>query len=193
MKEIKISNLSKEEKILYIIKEKFPNLSSSILYKALRNKDIKVNGKRINDSNYLIKNNDIIQIYIDDSFLFGIPQKLNIQYEDENILVAYKPQGILSNNETKKQTEPTFEDFIKKEKSDNIKICHRLDRNTSVLIIFSKNDLSYSLLLEAFKEGYIKKEYEAYVYGKFTNMNYHYENFLLKDEKTGTSKIYNNV
>ena len=190
MKEIKISNLNKEEKILYIIKENFPNLSSSILHKALRNKDIKVNGKRINNSNYSIKNNDLIQIYIEDSLLFGFPQDLNVQYEDENILIAYKPQGILSNNETKEQTEPTFEDFVKSKKGENIKICHRLDRNTSGLIIFSKNDFAYNLLFNAFKEGYIQKEYIAYVYGEFNNNKCHYENFLLKDEKSGTSKIY---
>ena len=113
MKEIRVNNLKKEEKIIYIIKDRFPNLSSSTLYKALRNKDIKVNEKRINNPEYLIKSNDLIQIYINDSLLFGLPKEVNIQYEDDNILVAYKPQGILSNNEDNEQTEPTFEDFVK--------------------------------------------------------------------------------
>ena len=192
MKEIRVNNLKKEEKIIYIIKDRFPNLSSSTLYKALRNKDIKVNEKRINNPEYLVKSNDLIQIYINDSLLFGLPKEVNIQYEDDNILVAYKPQGILSNNEDNEQTEPTFEDFVKSVKGNNLKICHRLDRNTSGLIIFSKNNTSYSNLLEAFKEGYITKEYIAYVSGtSFDKTTYHYENYILKDNKLGISRIYN--
>lgn len=192
MKEIRVNNLKKEEKIIYIIKDRFPNLSSSTLYKALRNKDIKVNEKRINNPEYLVKSNDLIQIYINDSLLFGLPKEVNIQYEDDNILVAYKPQGILSNNEDNEQTEPTFEDFVKSVKDNNLKICHRLDRNTSGLIIFSKNNTSYSNLLEAFKEGYITKEYIAYVSGtSFDKTTYHYENYILKDDKLGISRIYN--
>ena len=192
MKEIRVNNLKKEEKIIYIIKDRFPNLSSSTLYKALRNKDIKVNQKRINNPEYLVKSNDLIQIYINDSLLFGLPKEVNIQYEDDNILVAYKPQGILSNNEDNEQTEPTFEDFVKSVKGNNLKICHRLDRNTSGLIIFSKNNTSYSNLLEAFKEGYITKEYIAYVSGtSFDKTTYHYENYILKDNKLGISRIYN--
>jgi len=191
MKEIKLCNLKRNEKLLFYIKEQFPNLTTSALHKALRNKDIKVNGKRITDANYILNNNDILTIYIDDNILYGLPKELNIEYEDENILVAYKPQGILSNNEENKQTEPTFEDFVKKSKGENIKICHRLDRNTSGLIIFSKNDKSYTELLDGFKNGYITKEYIAYVYGSNFNKNsYHYENYLLKDEKNGYAKIY---
>ena len=123
--------------------------------------------------------------------LYGFPKELLIEYEDDNLLVAYKPQGILSNNEESFQTEPTFEDFVKSKKGENIKICHRLDRNTSGLVVFSKNDLAYSELLEAFKSGYITKEYIAYSYStNFQNKSYHYENYLLKDKKTGYSKIY---
>lgn len=193
MKEIKVCNLKKDEKLIYYIKDMFPNLSNAILHKALRNKDIKVNGKRVIDQNYTLKNGDTLSLFINDNLLYGLPKELNIQFEDENILVAYKPQGILSNNEEKFQTEPTFEDFVKKQKGDYVKICHRLDRNTSGLLIFAKNESSYNVLLEGFKNNYITKEYVAYTYGtNFKSKNFHYENYLLKDEKTGFSKIYDN-
>lgn len=191
MKEIKISNLNKNEKIIYYLKKNFPNLSSSVLYKAFRNKDIKVNGKRINDQDFLVNNNDIISIYIDDYLLYGFQRNLNISYEDENILVVFKPQGILSNNEDEPIDEPTFDDFVKKEKGKDLKICHRLDRNTSGLIIFAKNNDAYNAILDAFKNNYITKEYIAYVYGTdFKKQSYHFENYLLKDKKSGYSKIY---
>ncbi len=191
MKEIRITKINSTQKIIYYIKKVFPNVSNTNLHKAFRNKDIKVNGKRINDEMYEIKNGDNIQIYIDDMLLFGFPKSLNITYEDDNILVVFKPQGLLSNNEESKSTEPTFEEFVKKEKGENIKICHRLDRNTSGLIVFSKNEQAYECLLDAFKNGYILKEYTACVSGtNFKNATYHYDNYLLKDEKTGFSKVY---
>ncbi len=193
MKELKITSLKKNEKVLYYIKDIFPNLNTTVLHKAFRNKDIKVNGKRISDINYEIKNEDTLQIYIEDSILYNFPKELQIMYEDENIVVTHKPQGILSNNEEKIQNEPTFEDYVRQKIGNNIKICHRLDRNTGGLLVFSKNDISYNLLLDAFKNGYINKEYTAYVNGvNFDTKNCHYENYLLKDNKTGYSKIYPN-
>lgn len=193
MKELKITNLKKNEKVLYYIKSFFPNLSASALHKAFRNKDIKVNGKRINDVNYEIKNDDIVQIYLDDSILYNFPKELQIAYQDENLIIVNKPQGILSNNEEINQIEPTFEDYVKSKLDEDIKICHRLDRNTGGLLVFSKNDISYNSLLNAFKNGYIYKEYTAYVAGaNFDKTQYHYENYLLKDSKTGYSKIYPN-
>ena len=171
MKQIKISNIKKEEKLIYYIKDTYPNLSTSVLHKALRNKDIKVNDKRVSDSNYILKNNDILQIYIDDYLLFGFPKDLDIVYEDDNLLVVYKPQGLLSNNEGDAISEPTFEEFVK--------------------LIFTKNDEAYENMLDGFKNGYINKEYIAYVYGsKFSSNYYKLESYILKDEKDGFSKIY---
>ena len=54
----------------------FPSLSKNFLFKALRNKDIKVNGKRIS-SNIVIQNGDNIDIYIDDVYLFNLPKKIS--------------------------------------------------------------------------------------------------------------------
>ena len=193
MKKITIKNLKDKEKIIYYIKEKYPNLSSSVLHKALRNKDIKVNSKRINDPNFEINNGDILEIYIQDFLLFGFPKEINICFEDDNILVVYKPQGVLSNNEGDPIDEPTFDEFVRNKLGDNLKICHRLDRNTSGLLIFAKNDKAYDSLLLGFKEGFILKEYVAYVHNAcFKCANLLLENYLLKDEKDGYSKIYDN-
>ncbi len=193
MREIKVTKTNGEEKLLYYIKNTFPNLTQSVLYKALRNKDIKINSKRITDTNYILKNGDNIQIYISDNLLFGFPKNINIVYEDENVLVVYKPQGILSNNEDEKIDEPTFEDYIKGKFGQNICVCHRLDRNTSGLLVFSKNEKAYSSLLNAFKLGYIQKEYIAYVDGtNFKSQNMTLEKYIIKDEKTGYSKVVDN-
>lgn len=175
------------------IYSKFPKLKYSVLKKALRNKDIKINEKRVKDD-LVLKTGDNIKIYINDNILFNLPEKLIVIYSDQNILVCFKPQGILSNAQTmdKNEVEITFEDFVKKEYPE-AKICHRLDRNTSGLLIFARNTASYNELLKAFKDGIINKEYTAFVAGsKFDKKHDVLEKYILKDAKTGFSKIYDN-
>lgn len=69
--------------------DSFPELNKNMLYKALRQKDIKINGKRVKE-NVNINVNDEIEVYISDEILYNTNQKLNIVYEDENILIVNK-------------------------------------------------------------------------------------------------------
>ena len=196
MRTIFIENSKKNQTVVSYIKSIYPNVPNSIIYKALRNKDIKLNDTRINvDTGVNFK--DKLDIYISDTYLFNLPKNLEIVYEDENIFVVYKPQGILSNIEDFNEKdihliggiEPTLESIVTSINAD-YKICHRLDRNTSGLVIFAKNSTSYEELLKAFKEGYIKKEYIAYVSGaKFKEKHDILEKYILK-QQDGFSKIY---
>ena len=74
------------------ILDSFPNLSSNQLYKALRKKDIRINGIKVSE-NAILHTGDEITIYIVDSILENIPT-IPIIYEDENILLVNKPAGI---------------------------------------------------------------------------------------------------
>ncbi len=197
MRIIYVKNLKSKEtvQIVNYISKTFPNLKKSTLYKALRNKDIRVNDKKINE-NIMIKNNDKIDIYIKDNLLFDLPQNINYIYNDENIIIAFKPQNILSNDEEKnthnnntQNYEPTFEDLVKKDYND-AKLLNRLDRNTSGLVIFSRNQKSYDALYSAFKNGDITKEYIAYVTGyNFQKKHDILTGYILKDKKTSYSKV----
>lgn len=195
MKTIYVQNNTNS--ILNYIKNSFPNLPISALHKALRNKDIRVNDKKIS-SNIGLNINDKIDIYISDNVLFNLPKSLNYIYIDDNILVVFKPQGILSNNEnintniTKSNfiLEPTLEDLVKKN-YNNALICHRLDRNTAGLLIFALNKSSYNEIMEAFKNNLIQKEYIAYVNGSLFNKNRDtLKGFITKDNKNGLCKFY---
>jgi 23S rRNA pseudouridine955/2504/2580 synthase len=178
-------------KLTKYILDTYPNLSRNILYKALRNKDIKINNIRISKDT-IIHNNDNIVIYIDDKFLYNLPEKINYLYNDENIVIAYKPQGILSNNEDSIILEPTFEDLVKKDFKD-AKLCHRLDRNTAGLLIFSLNEPTFNEIKNGFQKNYISKEYIAYVSNStFTNTHEILEKYIFKDSKNGFVKIYDN-
>lgn len=192
MKSIIVKKAQNMDLISYILNI-FPSLSKASIYKALRNRDIRVNSEKIN-KNVILNPSDKLDIYISDNILFNLPKHIDIVYEDDNIIIAYKPQGILSNNENKSQNqnfnEPTFEDLIKNLYKEAV-ICHRLDRNTSGLIIFAKNNKAYKELLDAFKTGSINKEYIAYVCGSdFKKTHERLEKYILKDKKSGYSKIY---
>ncbi len=192
MKTIFVEKCNKEQQITKYILSRFPSLNKSTLFKALRNKDIKVNGNRISkDIN--VKLNDKIDIYISDELLYNLPKKLDIKYEDENVLVVFKKQGLLSNNEEILNnigiTEPTMSDLVLKE-YNTAKLCHRLDRNTCGLLIFAKNDKSYAEMLKAFKNGYITKKYIAYVSNCSFNLKHDVlSNYIITDKINGYSKI----
>ena len=82
-----------------------PKMPKSMLYKSFRNKRIKVNGKK-QDADYRINEGDLIELYINDEF-FAVESnviapvkttynnELNIVYEDDNLILINKPQGLL--------------------------------------------------------------------------------------------------
>lgn len=190
MRKVIIENSKKGINLSKYLLYKFPNLSKGSLYKALRNKDIKVNEKRIS-KDIILNSNDKLEIYISDNILFNLPKSIDYIYEDDNIAVVFKPQGILSNSEEKNIEEPTLDDLVRKD-NPSFRICHRLDRNTAGLIIFAKNENSYNAILSGFKNNGIIKEYIAYVaYSKFKNKEDTLVQYISTDKVTGKSKIFN--
>ena len=189
MRTIIVKNINKKTYLSNYIFKTFPNLSKGKFFKSLRNKDIKINEKRIN-KDIILNDKDEIKLYISDNILFNLPQKLDYIYDDQNIAIIFKPQGILSNDETKNSDEPTLESLVKKENPNYI-ICHRLDRNTAGLVIFAKNDIAYASILSGFKNNSIIKEYIAYVSGSnFKNKEETLNQYISLNKKDGISKIY---
>lgn len=93
MKSLIVSQKFNGKKIIEYLMKEFPNLSQGTIYKALRKKDIRVNDIRISE-NVTAHEGDEIKIYIVDSLLFGEDTKLDVIYENDNILVINKPKGI---------------------------------------------------------------------------------------------------
>ncbi len=77
------------KKLNKYLQDTFPSISNNLFYKTLRKKDIKVNGKRVSE-NIVVFSGDNIDIYINDSYLNN-SYKLDIVYEDNNIIVINKP------------------------------------------------------------------------------------------------------
>lgn len=190
MKTLIVKNLSKPEKLTNYIKNIYPSIVKSMLFKALRNKDIKINGKRTNQD-ILIKNGDTLDIFISDEFLYNLPKKIDVIFEDDNILVVFKPQGLLTNNE--ENDESSLESIVKSTINDKAVLSHRLDRNTSGLVIFTKNEIAENEIFDAFKNGYINKYYLAFVANsKFKNNKDVLTQYITYDKQNEYSKILNN-
>lgn len=159
MRKLIVPQKYNNKKLNTFILASFPELSINMLNKALRQKDIRINGVRIKE-NVSIYENDEIAVFIADEYLFSKPLIGKI-FEDENILVVNKPNGIevVSDDASKSLT------TILQEEYEFIKPCHRLDRNTTGLVLFAKTEKSLNILLEKFKQKEIKKYYKCIVYG----------------------------
>lgn len=183
MKEFIVKEKYNGNKIENVIKKEYPSLSPNSLNRLFRLKDIKVNDKRI-PKDFRINTGDIVKVFASDDILFGNNYKIDYIYEDDNILIAYKPKGIVSCNSLN-----SFEHMVKKEKGNNLTICHRLDTNTEGLLIFAKNNDALTEILAAFKNSNIHKEYLTLVNGKLNKQKEILKAFIVKDNKTSYSKV----
>ena len=201
MKAIKVTNKDQGQRIDKYIRKYLNNAPLSFIYKLFRKKDIKVNGKKA-DINYILKESDLIEIYINDELLssFNTPKaiekekiNLDIVYEDNNILIINKNANVLIHEGEENKKANTLNNMIlnyllaKGEyfPSDLFTpaCVHRLDRNTTGLIIASKNLETSKILLELFKDKQnLEKYYIALVKGN-TNEKGVINKKLYKDEK----------
>ena len=178
MKKSFVTDKYNNKKLSKFILDTYPHLSYNVFNKALRQKDIKVNGKRIN-KDCIIYDNDEILVYISDELLFPL-NDLDIVFEDDNILIINKAANI----EVTGNNSLTTIVHQKYSSSSFLPMpCHRLDRNTTGLVLFAKNELALTILLDKFKKHEIKKFYLALVYGIPTPNRARLESFLFKDNK----------
>ena len=183
MKEIIVSKKYHEKKLNKVILEELSNINYPTFCKLLRKKDIKVNGKRIN-KDILVYENDKIQIYLPKE-LEDVKIELDIVYEDENILVINKPANIEVTG-TNSLTELINKQYTNCEFKPQP--CHRIDRNTTGLVMFAKNEKTLRILLEKFKKHEIEKHYLALIYGIPNKKEERLEAYLFKDQKK--SQVY---
>lgn len=207
MRTFTVKSIHSNKRIDKVLKEEFPHMPFGAMCKAFRKKDIKVNGKWVKE-NYLVSENDSISIYIQDNILLGQAceninnfnnKNFKIVYEDKNILIVDKEQGIPVHTD-KSQASNTLIDQIKQylyeqgeynPQSPNSfapALCHRLDRNTGGLVIVAKNAPSLKILLDAIKNNKIKKYYRCIVYGKLEKPSDELKAFLTKNDKI--SKVF---
>ena len=191
MKEIIVPVKYDGKKLNAFLLDTFDGLSINMLYKTLRKKDIRVNDIKVNE-NITIFYGDHIKVFLLDEQLYK-NGNTEIIYEDANIVVVNKPVGIevvgehsLTSSLQKFYTQnSSISNNITSISLDTIRIspCHRLDRNTTGLVLFAKNDIALAILLDKFKSREIEKIYRTTVYGIPKIKEQLLKAYLFKDNK----------
>ncbi len=190
-------------------------LPPSLMYKYIRTKRIKVNGKRA-VQNQMLASGDVVEMYIPDEFFTGdtdasefskVTPKLSIIYEDKNILLCDKKPGVLAHtgdeheNDTKSiaaretlifQIQAYLYQRGEYEPSDEASfapaLCNRIDRNTGGIVIAAKNAAALRDMNEMIRRDMIDKYYLCAVHGRTRNSE-RLEGYLFKNTKTKTVTV----
>lgn len=142
--------------------------------KILKNRDAKVNGQRVS-GDYNLLQGDELTIFCESQ----PTPKFKVLFEDENVVVLSKGAGI----------EVQGENSLESALHGTIAV-HRLDRNTTGLLIMAKNKTAEEALKQSFKDKGVEKLYVCEVVGKAKFENKNYEAFWLKDSARSEVKIY---
>jgi len=209
MRELKINKNDAGQRLDKFI-TKALDIPTSLLYKSIRLKKIKLNRKRAEASTILCEG-DTVQCFLADTFfeknasdasaLLKITPRLDIVYEDENILLLNKRPGV-SVHEDEHSAQNTLINHVlaylaqsgeydpTKEQSFTPALCNRIDRNTGGIVIAAKCAEALRVMNEKIKNREIDKYYLAAVHGIPKKESDTLTGFLLKDEKTNTVKVY---
>ncbi len=189
------------------ISKNIPLLPKSLMYKYIRTKDIKVNGKRADISTRL-NEGDKVDAYIKDEFLgekekhydfLRASRQIKIVYEDENILLADKPQGVLSHPDDKEYIDTLIGRIQRylyekgeynpgNENSFMPSLANRIDRNTGGIVIAAKNAEALRILCDKIKHREIDKRYLTVVHGVPKEKKALLTGYLQKNEQK--NKVY---
>lgn len=202
MKEFLISTNDAGQRFDKFITKAMPSLPKALMYKFIRTKHIKLNGKRA-EINVKLNVGDVITAYISDEFFAPVTpkydflsasDKINIVYEDENILLADKPQGLLSHPDENEYNDTLITRIQKylylkgeykpdEENSFKPSLANRIDRNTGGIVIAAKNAESLRILCDKIKSREIDKRYLTIVHGVPKEKEALLQGFLQKNEE----------
>jgi 23S rRNA pseudouridine955/2504/2580 synthase len=202
MKKVIIGANDAGQRLDKFLTKTYPNLPQSMLYKSIRKKNIKLNGKRCTNSTRLSEN-DVLTMYLKDEFFqtepkqydfLKAPNRLNIAYEDENLLVLDKQPGLIVHPDENYHFDSLIARvqhylFDKGEYNPNEEnsfapaLINRIDRNTGGLVLAAKNAETLRIMNQKVKQREIQKLYLCVVCGKLQKKEATLEGFLQKNEK----------
>ena len=210
MKEIQIRKNDAGQRLDRFVGKAVPLLPESLLQKYIRLKRIKRNGKGAKRDVRLVEG-DVLQLYINDEF-FERPTeenawlkiatpRLDIVYEDENILLADKKPGVLCHSAGEWSWDTLISNIQaylrqsgewdpKAENAFTPALCNRIDRNTGGIVIAAKNAEALRILNDKIRDREIAKYYLCIALGRVEPPKGRIECFLRKDEKSNTVRVY---
>lgn len=208
MKKITVNKNDADQRIDKFLSKYMKNAPMSVIYKAIRKKRVKVNGKKC-DISYRLCEKDVLELYINDEF-FEISEKdddfmrikpdLDIVYEDENIMLINKKQGVIVHSDDKESFNTLINHITaylynnkeynpENEHSFRPALCNRIDRNTSGIVIAAKNAQTLKEVNEKIKNNEIEKYYLCIALGRFKNKADRLTGYLIKNSADNTVSV----
>ena len=204
MKSFSITKNDAGQRLDRFIAKTVPLLPASLSQKYIRLKRIKVNGQRAQRDTRLVAG-DLVEMYVNDEF-FDTPKeenayltvatpKLNIVYEDENILLVDKKPGMAVHPHDGAEYGRTLIDHIqaylyakgewkpRQEHAFAPALCNRIDRNTGGIVIAAKNAEALRIMNQKVKDRELDKRYLAVIHGVMKPENGELKGYLFKDAK----------
>ena len=209
MKQVTIGPNDAGQRLDKYLTKTYPNLPQAMMYKSIRKKDIKCNGKRCEISTRL-NVGDVLTMYLKDEFFqqspkeydfLKAPSKLNILYEDENLMLLDKKPGLIVHPDEHYH----FDSLIARvqhylygkgefqpenEASFAPALINRIDRNTGGIVIAAKNAETLRIINEKIRDREIDKRYLCITLGAPKPPEGEISCFLLKDEKKKQVAVY---
>ena len=201
MRQIEITKNDSNQRLDKFLTKRFKNMPQSLMYKYIRTKYIKLNGKKCEISSRL-NEGDILTLYIKDEFFeeqpdeydfLKAPVKLDIIYEDENIMLLNKKPGLIVHPDENYH----FDSLIarvqhylydkgeyepKKENSFAPALVNRIDRNTGGIVIAAKNAETLRIMNQKVKDRELNKYYLCIALGIFEKKSDLLTGYLEKNE-----------
>lgn len=186
MREIEISQIEANQRLDKFLIKYLNNCPKSLIYKGIRTKKIKYNGKKP-QGNEILKQGDSIKVYFTEEqfseFLVEkkvetVPISFQTVYEDDNVLIVNKPMGLLTQKDSATGHSLAGEvlSYLKENGSYDPERfkgftpapCNRLDRNTAGIVLVGKNIAALQVLSEMLMTKQISKYYMSIVLGRMT-------------------------
>lgn len=202
MKKVVINKNDAGQRLDKFLFKFFASIPASMVYKGIRKKRIKVNGKK-SEIGYMLREGDCLELYINDEFFEAkkcgedvfkeLVPHVKIVYEDENIMLVDKSVGVsVHDDETEKRN--TLINHIKAylyqkgeynpedENSFAPALCNRIDRNTAGIVIAAKNAAALRIMNEKIKNREIEKYYLCLVQGHMKEKEKTLKSYMVKNE-----------
>ena len=210
MKEFTIGKNDAGQRLDRWLAKTLPLLPGPLAQKYIRLKRVKVNGKG-SQRDVRLQVGDLLQLYINDeffdqprednAFLAVFKPKLDIVYEDENLMLLNKRPGLLCHADEHEKVNTLIthiQAYLYQKKEWNPRdehsftpaLCNRIDRNTGGIVMAAKNAETLRILNQKIRDREIAKYYLAIIHGKMTPPQGKLEGFLLKDEDKAQVKVF---
>ena len=202
--DIKITENEAGQRLDRFLRKLLKDVSLGDIYKLFRKNKVKVNGKRCKE-NQMLELHDMVTLYMDLDLGRATETgerkenrqvKLDVVFEDNNILLVTKPAGLLTHPDEGKAADTMVDRALSylSAKTENKSltfspaVCNRLDRNTGGIVIVAKNYKTLKAVNQIIRDRHIKKLYLCIIRGSISGKG-ELKNYLVKDEKSNRVSI----